>query len=122
MMSYYAKHKASYSNDSMVNSPQSEFQDAENVKAQLCIQALAFYDQKTLRNLCQGAVLKSPFGAEMSSLNMSYDQKLVEHFNDPNTSVQMRTSLNHSERICAFRDYNMRNMAFYMSLGKDAAK
>lgn len=122
--SYWLRHSDRYkiSDGSLGNSPQSEFEDAENVKAQLCVQALAFYDQGALRDLCQGTVLKSPFGAELTSMNLSYDQKLTEHFKDPNTSVQMRQSLNHSERICAFRDYNMRNMARYMSLGKDLAK
>ncbi len=111
-----------YSTNDIKNSPQSEFQDAENVKAQLCIQSLAFYDQNAIRNICRGAVLKSPLGKDMVSMNMSYDQKLAEHFNDASLSVQMKKSMNHSERICAFRDYNMRNMAKFMSMGKSFNK
>jgi hypothetical protein len=123
--SYYLKHSDRYlfsANGLMNESPQSEFQDAENVKAQLCIQALAFYDQSTLNNLCHGVVLKSPFGEAVTSMNMSYDEKLWEHLRNSKLSVQMRQSLNHSDRICAFRDYNMRNMARFMSVGKNSVK
>lgn len=105
-----------YSNKDIRLSSQSEFQDAENVKAQLCIQALAFYDQSSLRSLCQGAVLKSPFGQDMVSLNASYDEKVDKYLASPIASVQMRKSLNHSERICAFRNFNLRNMAKFMSM------
>lgn len=118
---FWLRHSDRYlfSNQDISNSPQSEFQDAENVKAQLCIQALAFYDQSSLRRLCHGVNLKSPLGENANSMDMAYDQKLVEHFQDSSLSVQMKRSLNHSDRICAFRDYNMRNMAKFMSMGKN---
>lgn len=117
-VSHWLKHADRYmfSNNGVANSPQSEFQDAENVKAQLCIQALAFNDQTALYDLCKGAVLKSPLGNDLAYLNMSYNQKLTENLNDPEQSIQMKKSLNHSARICAFRDYNMRNMARFMSI------
>jgi hypothetical protein len=113
---YWFTHSDRYvfNGKTLKDSLQSEFNDAENVKAQLCIQALAFNNQVPIKSLCQGAVLKSPL---MSSLNVSYDQKLEVHLNDANQTPQMRKSLNHSERICAFRDYNLRNMAKYMSIG-----
>lgn len=119
-VSFLVNHSDRYifNNEGLSNYPQSEFEDAENVKAQLCVQALAFYDQSSLARLCQGTVLKSPFGEELSTMNMSYDERLRVHLNDQKLTAQSRQSLNHSERICAFRDYNMRNMARFMSLGK----
>lgn len=99
-------------------SPQSEFDDAEAVKAQLCIQALAFNDQTNLSSLCQGAVLKSPFGETNSNLDVSYDKKLTAYFDDSKLSLEKKKSWNHSDRICAFRDFNMQNMAKFMSMNK----
>ncbi len=118
---YWLKHSDRYpltSSGDVAAGPQSEFEDAAAVKAQLCVQALAFIDQTPFRSLCQGVILKSPLGNGIKGMDVSYDQILTAHLTDKNVSTQMRSSLNHSERICAFRDYNIRNMARFMSLNK----
>lgn len=99
-------------------SPQSEFGEADAVKAQLCIQALAFNNTEEVDSLCRGTVLKSPFGDGDSTLNVSYDKTLNAYRNDQKLNALEKKEWNHSERICAFRDYNMRNMAKFMSLNK----
>jgi hypothetical protein len=114
------KHKIRYfsATDSNQSSPETEFQDAQAVKAQLCIQALAFNDQTGITSACSGTVLKSPFKDAGDKYDTSYDKKLVSHFSDKGASQQMRVSLNHSERVCAFRDYNRTNMVLFMSVTK----
>ncbi len=117
---YWFKHSDRYSDNSgSSSSPQSEFDDASNVQAQFCIQALAFYDQNGIRDLCQGAVLKSPLAADVKGMNVSYDQKLNAYLNDSKLTPENRKAYNHSDRICAFRDFNIRNMARFMSLNKN---
>ncbi|HEX7673981.1 MAG TPA: hypothetical protein VF412_07415 [Bdellovibrio sp.] len=116
---YWFKHSDRYpltSKDSST-SPQSEFDDASAVEAQLCIQALAFNNQGPIQSLCKGVILKSPLG-DNKLMNVSYDERLVSHLNDKGISAQMKQSLNHSDRICAFRDYNIRNMAKFMSVNR----
>ncbi|WP_413581772.1 hypothetical protein [Bdellovibrio sp. HCB288] len=116
---YGSKHSDRYGSElDPTTSPQSEFDDAENVRAQLCIQALAFNNQNGLSNLCRGVVLKSPLPSTMKGMNVAYDQKLNSYLNDKSMNAQKQQSFNHSERICAFRDFNIRNMAVFMSLNQ----
>ncbi|MEK2688480.1 hypothetical protein [Bdellovibrio sp. GT3] len=116
---YGSKHSDRYGSElDPTTAPQSEFDDAENVRAQLCIQALAFNNQNGLSNLCRGVVLKSPLPSTMKGMNVAYDQKLNSYLNDKSMNVQKQQSFNHSERICAFRDFNIRNMAVFMSLNQ----
>lgn len=119
---YFSQHPERYpmNGKDTTSHPQSEFEDAAAVQAQLCIQALAFNDQTPLRSLCKGVVLQSPLSKNLEGASISYDTKISEHLNDSNVSVQMRKSLNHSERICAFRDFNIRNMARFMSLNSNS--
>jgi hypothetical protein len=99
------------------SSPQSEFEESSYLHAQLCVQALAFNNQSTLRPLCEGTVLKSPF-KNVTGYDISYDQRLTSHQKDTGVSDQMKKSLNHSERICAFRDFSRKNMVLFMSMNK----
>lgn len=118
LSSYYFKYSDRYPMRSTgSSSPASEFDDASFLRAQLCIQALAFNDQGVLNGLCKDAVLKSPFN-KVKDYDMSYNQRLMSHLNNKSLSPQIQKSLNHSERICAFRDYNRRNMVLFMSLNK----
>lgn len=98
-----------------------EFGSATYLKNQLCIQALAFNDYRAMWTVCNDAKLDSPFseavpaGKESSFakykdyLTMDYKTQLVKNSNN--------AALNHSERICAFRDFNRRNLVFYLTLG-----
>ncbi|WP_413584359.1 hypothetical protein [Bdellovibrio sp. HCB274] len=116
---YGFKHSDRYGSElDIATAPQSEFDDAENVRAQLCVQALAFNNQNGLKELCQGVVLKTPLPTNLKGMNVSYDQKLVAYLNDKSMNAQKQQSFNHSDRICAFRDFNIRNMAVFMSLNQ----
>lgn len=97
--------------------PESEFNDASAIRSQLCIQALAFYDQSAIFDLCTKAILKTPF-VNLQGHDMSYDQRFVSYKNDTKLSEAQRKSWNHSERICAFRDFNRKNLVRFMSLNK----
>ncbi|MEN0057607.1 MAG: hypothetical protein AAGB31_02135 [Bdellovibrio sp.] len=103
--------------DGLPYSPQSEFEDSTGLYSQFCIQALAFYNQSSFNSLCKGAILKSPFQG-VSGYDISYDQVRLTHLKDDKISPQQRISLNHSDRICAFRDFNRKNMVLFMQMGK----
>ncbi|WP_413574722.1 hypothetical protein ACLVWU_10875 [Bdellovibrio sp. HCB290] len=117
---YGSKHSDRYGSEvDVTTAPQSEFDDAENVRAQLCIQALAFNNQNGLRELCNGVVLKTPLPEKLKGMNVAYNQKLTAYQNDKSLNAQKKQAFNHSDRICAFRDYNIRNMAVFMSLNQN---
>lgn len=98
--------------------PESEFSDASAIRSQLCIQALAFYDQSAIFDLCTKSILKTPF-ANLKDHDMSYDARFSGHLNNTKATPQMRKSWNYSDRICAFRDYNRKNLVRFMSLNKN---
>ncbi|MFS4458758.1 hypothetical protein [Bdellovibrio sp. HCB2-146] len=118
MYSYYWKYADRYPlfNKNTL-APQTEFDESSYLRAQLCVQSLAFYNQSGLRGVCEGAVLKTPF-KDVKGYDISYDQRLNSHKEDKGVSEQMKQSLNHSDRICAFRDFNRKNMVLFMSLNK----
>lgn len=99
------------------SSPQSEFDESTYLHAQLCVQALAFNDQEAIQSLCNEAVLKSPFKG-VQGYDISYRTRLLSHRDDKNVNDSMKQSLNHSDRICAFRDFNRKNMVLFMSMNK----
>ncbi|WP_373997866.1 hypothetical protein [Bdellovibrio bacteriovorus] len=99
-------------------SPQSEFDDVTALRAQLCIQALAFNDQKSLKSLCDGVVLQGPPYQDHRGYAVSYSEKLSVYLKDKRVTEAKRKALNHSERICAFRDYQRKNMVVYMTSGQ----
>ncbi|MGE9746721.1 hypothetical protein [Bdellovibrio bacteriovorus] len=116
---YWFKNSDRYAAIGNTSGPQSEFDDARYVRSQMCIQGLAFVNQTGLQNLCQDAVLKSPIpGADVEKYNVSYAKELHRNLNAAEVSKQMQVSLNRSSRICAFRDFNRRNMVLFMTLGK----
>ncbi len=93
-----------------------EFGSAQRLFEQFCIQSLAFSDVRSFYSICQGVVLKSPFPEpvlvslqekERRSLLISYKEKLSESRDN--------APLNLSQRICAFRDYNRKNMVVYLT-------
>lgn len=144
---YWLKHSDRYplfSSDDTTSSQQSEFSDAVAVRAQLCIQSLAFTDEGPFEDLCRGTVLKNPFNTEVeevASKNNSLFQELLESVKNQfsndhrgvvedgdysydklllyNTSKQNGAALNHSDRVCAFRNYNHNVMVQYMEINKE---
>lgn len=120
LMAYLFQHSDRYRFSSPHMSeigPQTEYNDVSGVYAQLCVQSLAFFDQKPLIDLCQRAVLTSPMTND-PDYSVGYLTRLNSHMNDKDKTPQTRVSLNHSERICAFRDFNRKNMVLYMAMGK----
>lgn len=106
-------------------SPDDEFGSAKNLYSQMCIQALAFNDLKSFWYLCKDANIKSPFMAPEGDaqlkkdfndyLSLQFSKKAYENVENP--------AINHSKRICGFRDYNRRNLVLYLTLNmkKDKA-
>ena len=147
---YWLKHSDRYplfANDDTASSQQSEFSDAVAVRAQLCIQSLAFTDEGPFEDLCRGTVLKSPFNTEVEEVatkNNSLFQELLEsvkkrfaedHDNTIqdgdysydklliyNTSNKKSAAINHSDRVCAFRNYNHKVMVQYMEINQEKEK
>jgi hypothetical protein len=123
MAGYYYMHSDRYPfRSSGSKAPESEFGESTSLQAQFCIQALAFYDQSALASVCSGSVLLSPFRDVAKDFDkgydMAYNERLSAHTNDANMTPEMKRSLNYSDRICAFRDYNRHNMVLFMSLNK----
>ena len=95
-----------------------EFGSAARLRDQICIQSLAFHDVRAFYSTCRGVILKSPYldkmltgldEAQRKELSVSYDQKLMES--------KESAELNSSKRICAFRDYNRKNLVVYLTQG-----
>ncbi len=111
------KDKAVYSSDD-------EFGSAKKLYNQLCIQALAFNDLKSIWYSCKGAILKSPLDFTKlhpeivkrfkTELNIDFVEKAYE-------SLKQSKAMNESNRICAFRNYNRKNLVAYLTLGKQEA-
>jgi hypothetical protein len=97
--------------------PESEFKDNLALYSQFCIQSLAFYDQSAISTMCKEAILRSPFSG-IKSLDLRYEQRYNGYLEDKKLPVATRKSWNYSDRICAFRDYNRKNLVKFMSLNK----
>ena len=109
-MLYYYNNADRYPRNKTMNiRAESEFEEAEGLKSQICIQVLAFMDQTPFSSFCKGSVLESTFKNERD-LEASYDEILVRHLNNKKLSEKKRKALNQSERVCAFRDYNRKTM------------
>ena len=98
-----------------------EFGSSKRLYEQFCIQSLAFGDLRSFYKICRNSTLKSPFEAsflaslppdQIAALSTSYDKKLVESRENP--------QLNFSKRICAFRDYNRKNLVVYLTNAQKA--
>lgn len=119
MAKHWWKHSDRYPlRSSGTVSPQSEFNEAYYLQAQMCVQALAFNDQKSINDVCKNTTLKSPF-KNVKGYDIAYSSKLTQHLNDTTVAPAARTAMNHSSRICAFRDFNRKNMVLFMSLNKN---
>lgn len=103
-------------------SPDTQYSTASLLRGVYCTQSLAFNNWQAFFQVCQDAVLESPliksraqaFGEkEKAYLNVSYREKLSENHED--------ARLNHSSRICAFRDYNRRNLVQWLTLQQQQA-
>jgi len=112
------KNKVIYSTDD-------EFQSSKNLLSQLCVQALAFQDLRGIWSNCQNIELASPF--PKPQLNDSFaktdrDYLSINFKNKAYANLKENQGLNQSNRICAFRDYNRRNMVAYLTLGMGNSK
>lgn len=100
-------------------SPDDEFGSAKILKAQYCVQTLAFARLSPFWELCKATELQSPFAAAKidvdaskafaAKYNMKYFEKAWEDLKDKGPEV------NYSKRICAFRDFNRRNLVLYLT-------
>lgn len=117
VIGYWWAHSDRYPLEPGRRSPESEFKDASALYSQLCVQALAFYNQNSIFELCGKAILSSPF-KNLKSHDMSYEARVRGHLDNTKASPAMRKAWNYSDRICAFRDYNRKNLVRFMSLNK----
>ncbi len=100
-----------------------ENRSAASVFNRMCIQALSFNDYESPRwralyNLCKDTDIQSPFKIEQ--LDPSLGIKSTDYLS-VNFQKKFREDLpdyrsNHSKRICAFRDYNRRNLVVYLTM------
>lgn len=109
--------------DNVAYSVDDENHSANRVFNRMCVQALSFNDYKNPRwralyNLCKDTVIKSPFNSDQieAGLNIKAEDYLAVSF-----AKKFREDLpdyrsNHSKRICAFRDYNRRNLVVYLTM------
>lgn len=108
------------------NSPDDEFGSVKFNLTRLCIQTLAFNDWKAFIPFCNGVILypfvhiedKTPYAnlkpaqQEMiDKIKVAYNQKAVEHMGNPD--LQKRAALNHTARICAYRDWRRRSYVLW---------
>lgn len=114
--------------DDTIYSTDDEFSSAKNVFNRMCIQGLSFTREENMRavyNLCKNVILKSPFDINQvpeefkkdynNYLSINFYQKLSDNY-------QQNYKLNHSNRICAFRDFNRRNLVVNLTVNfKDVA-
>lgn len=115
--------------DDTIYSTDDEFNSAKKVFTRMCIQGLAFTGKENMRaiyNLCNGVILRSPFEPNQipdefkkdynTYLSINFSQKLSDGY-------QKDYRLNHSNRICAFRDYNRRNLVVNLTVNlKESSK
>ncbi|MCB0369167.1 MAG: hypothetical protein KDD45_06845, partial [Bdellovibrionales bacterium] len=108
--------------DDTIYSVDDEFRSAKNVFNRMCIQGLAFTskaDMRAVYNLCKNVTLRSPFDINQipddfkksynDYLSINFSNKLKENYNQD-------FRLNLSNRICAFRDYNRRNLVVNLTM------
>jgi hypothetical protein len=96
-------------------SPDTEFDSRKHIYSRLCLLSLAFNDWRPFHRLCAGVILESPIGKNpsMGNLKMS-KEKLNMKYYDQLISKWNNKKLNHSIRICSFRDYLRRNLVAYL--------
>jgi hypothetical protein len=109
--------------DNVAYSIDDENRSADRVFNRMCVQALSFNDYKSPRwralyNLCKDTVIKSPFNVNQvaSDLKINPDDYLSVSFVKKLHEDMPDYRANHSKRICAFRDYNRRNLVVYLTM------
>lgn len=110
--------------DNLAYSTDDENRSTENVFNRICIQALSFNDYKNERwralyNLCKDTHVNSPFNTDQLSktdLQIKVDDYLAVNFQKKFREDLPDYRANHSKRICAFRDYNRRNLVVYLTM------
>lgn len=109
--------------DDVAYSIDDENRSADRVFNRMCVQALSFNDYKSPRwralyNLCKDTVINSPFKTEQleTNLNIKADDYLSVSFAKKFREDLPDYRANHSKRICAFRDYNRRNLVVYLTM------
>lgn len=100
-------------------SPDDEFGSAKSLQAQLCVQTLAFANLGSFWSLCKNTKLTSPYAntpmaqpaAEKfdAIYNVNYHVKAWQGYKTQGREANL------SNRICAFRDYNRRNLILYLT-------
>ena len=96
-----------------------EFGSARRMYEQFCIQSLAFGHVRTFFAMCKNTVLKSPFADNfLSNLSEAQRKELSVSYNDKLLEARENPQLNASKRICAFRDYNRKNLVMYLTSGQ----
>jgi hypothetical protein len=98
--------------------------EAENVRAKVCIQTLAFQRYRHFINLCQGAVLKSTLIAQNGLKNMpltvEYNKLYLERSNNDNlfnrySNSSVLPASNRFSNVCALRDYYRNNLVAWLT-------
>lgn len=110
-------------------SPSTDSESYENLRAKLCVQSLAFKSRKDFYELCRGAVLVSEFSdkADAKKLNANYDELYdrITHEETKNVlgmKVRARKdkaskpSLSEAQTtgVCAYRTYLRKNHIYRM--------
>lgn len=115
--------------DDTIYTTDDEFNSAKNVFNRMCIQGLAFTGKENMRavyNLCKSVILKSPFDINQipDEFKKDYNDYLsINYYNKLMDGYQQNYRLNHSNRICAFRDYNRRNLVVNLTVNfKDVTR
>lgn len=115
--------------------PEDEFSGAKLNRDQFCIQTLAFLDLEPYWGLCRDVSLPSPFVKsqgykELSDvmkkrLQLNYVEKAWENLpgheqtdEERSLSMSQKEALNHSNRICALRDFSRQNFVLYLLQGQ----
>ncbi len=113
--------------DDTIYSVDDEFHSARNLFNRMCIQGLTFISKENMRsvyNLCKNVILRSPFDINEvpGELKNSYNDYLSINFAKKlSDGYKEDYRLNHSNRICAFRDYNRRNLVVNLTVNLSAA-
>lgn len=96
-----------------------EAQSSKYLTARLCVQSLAFLDLKSYWHLCKDVTLESDFKvpAQLSALKDVDAGYFQVNFAEKAYEQVERPDLNHSNRICAFRDFYRRNQVAYLTMG-----
>lgn len=88
----------------------------QQVKAKLCIQALAFKSRNHFEEICRDAVLVSDFADTKDSfaLNMDYNKTLATVQGLSTSDLPNRIDASRTAGVCALRSYLRKNHVFYM--------